>query len=75
MQAQGNQGEVPARIKVLYIKATNSESLRLMFYFSIIYQQNVSDSNLDHITHSTLSDSPTKVPFLNYDVEQRIESP
>jgi hypothetical protein len=31
MQAHGNQGEVPARIKVLLHKATNSESLRSTF--------------------------------------------
>jgi hypothetical protein len=45
-----------------------------MFYLSIIYQQNVSVSNLDHITHTT-SYSPTKVSFLNYDVGQAIEYP
>jgi hypothetical protein len=35
------------------IKATNSEFLRSMFYLIINHQQNVSDSNLDHITHTT----------------------
>jgi hypothetical protein len=57
------------------IKTTNSEFLRSMFYFSINYQQNVSESNLDHITRTLLFDSLTKVPFLNYDVGQTIESP
>jgi hypothetical protein len=57
------------------IKATNSEFLRSMFYFSINYQQNVSESNLDHITRTLLFDSLTKVSFLNYDVGQTIESP
>jgi hypothetical protein len=37
MQAQGKQDEVPARFKFFCIKATNSESLRSMFYFSINY--------------------------------------
>jgi hypothetical protein len=46
-----------------------------MFYLSISYQQNVSDSSLDHITHTTSFLFSDQVPFLNYDVEQRIESP
>jgi hypothetical protein len=46
-----------------------------MFYFSINHQQNVSDSNLDLIIHTTYSYSPTDIPLINYDVGQAIESP
>jgi hypothetical protein len=46
-----------------------------MFYFRINHQQNVSDSNLDQIIHTTCSYSPTNVLLINYDVGQAIESP
>jgi hypothetical protein len=46
-----------------------------MFYLSLSYQQNMSDSDLDRTTHTSSFLFSDQVPFLNYDVEQRIESP
>jgi hypothetical protein len=45
-----------------------------MFYSSINHQQNVSDSNLDQIIHTTCSYSSIDVPLINYDVGQAIET-